>query len=487
MWMTQRRQQLCLLLIFPAVLLLLHANPQAVEHASSKAASLAQWTRVKTMGHSEDDFASFSLVEGDDEEDESIPIAETNLLLRPSGFTIYDRLYVWNGTIYAVTLTPESYPDLKHILSQGISSDYGNIDPTSQEMQIITPMEAQKILGDTAVLVKGMTFILYDSTQFMVHYYHWWGEIILGAIRTYSALSLLPGIKAPLAAPSRFLLPNVEDDTWRDYAGVDGPLMRAAFPSASIEHMGYWSDLIQLNRTFVFERAMIVSRQAAHKNPLASLWFKMISSTMNVTAPTHFWEPLRKRVLVNTVGYLPILNDAGAVISPPKVTTHPEVSRPVVLYVSRQGGGRRLLKEAHEGLVSALKELEEEGLFEVRVVRMELLPFAKQVEEAGRAAIMVGVHGNGLTHQLWMPPSPRSTVVEIHFPKTYNHDYVMLSRNMGHKHYAVWNDTTLTFPEGQWFKGVAGGRREDAHGNSIPVHGPTVAQLIRERLMAPIP
>ena len=27
----------------------------------------------------------------------------------------------------------------------------------------------------------------------------------------------------------------------------------------------------------------------------------------------------------------------------------------------------------------------------------------------------------------------------------------MLSRNMGHKHYAVWNDTTLTFPEGEWY------------------------------------
>ena len=33
----------------------------------------------------------------------------------------------------------------------------------------------------------------------------------------------------------------------------------------------------------------------------------------------------------------------------------------------------------------------------------------------------------------------------------YLHDYLMLSRNMGHKHYAVWNDTTLTFGDGEWF------------------------------------
>lgn len=80
----------------------------------------------------------------------------------------------------------------------------------------------------------------------------------------------------------------------------------------------------------------------------------------------------------------------------------------------------------------------------------------------------------------------------------------MLSRNMGHKHYAVWNDTTLTFPEGEWYKvgfsfpfstsscpfpehnptnqGINHGERKDFHGPNIPVFGDTVAHVIRERL-----
>jgi hypothetical protein len=28
---------------------------------------------------------------------------------------------------------------------------------------------------------------------------------------------------------------------------------------------------------------------------------------------------------------------------------------------------------------------------------------------------MLGVHGNGLTHLLWMPPTPQSAVVEMFF------------------------------------------------------------------------
>jgi len=41
--------------------------------------------------------------------------------------------------------------------------------------------------------------------------------------------------------------------------------MRAAFPSAAIERIDLWEDLIDVDRTFVFEKAMVVSRVAAHK------------------------------------------------------------------------------------------------------------------------------------------------------------------------------------------------------------------------------
>ncbi len=35
---------------------------------------------------------------------------------------------------------------------------------------------------------------------------------------------------------------------------------------------------------------------------------------------------------------------------------------------------------------------------------------------------MLGVHGNGLTHLLWMPATPRSAVIEMFFVGGFAHD-----------------------------------------------------------------
>lgn len=40
----------------------------------------------------------------------------------------------------------------------------------------------------------------------------------------------------------------------------------------------------------------------------------------------------------------------------------------------------------------------------------------EQIRLAARTTIMMGVHGNGLTHLLWMKPEQRSTVMEFFYP-----------------------------------------------------------------------
>ncbi|KAF4616544.1 hypothetical protein D9613_008387 [Agrocybe pediades] len=472
--MLTRRQQFTLFLIVTSFILLLYntRGSEVIERAYSPWRS---YPPSRLTGN-------FPLLQ---EKSQQIPILETTLsgnLAPVTGFTMFDRLYVKNGTIFVVSSIPAVFPDPKLILARPLDVGHGDsVDPTPKELQVVTPEQAKFMLDNRATVIGGMSFILYDTAQFMGHYYHWWGELILGAMRVYSSLALVPEIETPLPTPARFLLPNIMNHDWRDPAGVNGPLMRAAFPEASIERMDLWEDIIDLNSTFVFERAMIVSRPAAHRHPLASVWYKMISSTMNATVPPFFWEPLRKRLITNTIGYVPVLNNAGVVVSPPNSLA------PVVTYVSRQNHGRSLLPSDHEKLVEALRGLEEEGICVVNVVAMETMTFTDQIETAARSTIMLGIHGNGLTHQLWMPSGPRSTVIEIYFPKAYAHDYEILARNMGHKHYAVWNDTTLTYPAGQWYHGVEWGNRTDFNGFSIPVHGPTVAAVIRERLTEPLP
>lgn len=60
----------------------------------------------------------------------------------------------------------------------------------------------------------------------------------------------------------------------------------------------------------------------------------------------------------------------------------------------------------------------------------------------------MGVHGNGLTHLLWMNnQNPRSTVIEFFFPGGFAEDYEFTSRALGIKHYGVWDDQVFTGPE----------------------------------------
>ncbi|KAE9403554.1 hypothetical protein BT96DRAFT_878635 [Gymnopus androsaceus JB14] len=388
------------------------------------------------------------------------------------GYSIFDNLYLRNGTFYVVTADRSRFPSLDALLAVPLDRGVGfDLTANDSHLAFIDPSRAVEILGDSPIRLDELTVVIYDSRQFITHYYHWFGEIILGFWRVYSLLGItgMDGQLASLPFPKRFFLPFVEPGRWRDPAGIDGPLMRAACPTVSIETSGLWNDFILLDQTVVFTRAALVSREAAHRHSLSGRWFKMIASTMELPVPEGFWEPLRKTVLGNFLGNVESRN-----------SDHDAGRKPVVTYVSRQSAGRRLTTEAHEGLVDALKQLEEEGLCDVRIPVMEHMTLKEQIELASSTTIMVGVHGNGLTHQLWMPSSAQSTVIEILIPGGYVYDYEILARNMGHQHYAVWNDTALTYPKGTTHEGIT--YPDGFQGSEIPVHGPTVAKIIRNRL-----
>jgi len=143
---------------------------------------------------------------------------------------------------------------------------------------------------------------------------------------------------------------------------------------------------------------------------------------MNVTAAPYFWEPLRQRVVRNVLGYLPIPNSAGVITtpqaprsssssnhnrpyirpSPPKQyvgSSHPQPqpepdvlarmgsTKPLVIYVSRQGAGRRITDADNLGLETALKDLEKEGLCEIFIARMEEWGLREQIEGVGRSTV----------------------------------------------------------------------------------------------------
>ncbi|KAF8913029.1 hypothetical protein CPB84DRAFT_1811992 [Gymnopilus junonius] len=191
----------------------------------------------------------------------------------------------------------------------------------------------------------------------------------------------------------------------------------------------------------------------------------------------------------------------------------PMPNKIVINYISRQSSHhRKLIGEDHEGMVQALEELvarknTERKKYLARVAildgdederkRRALTPEAEhvppewefheleaekmskdeQIQAAARTTIMLGVHGNGLTHLVFMKPNRLSTVIELFYPGGFAHDYYWTTRALGMRHYAVWNDTyhshhdkpNVDYPEG-------------FQGDEIPVHGPRIAQLIEDRV-----
>lgn len=71
---------------------------------------------------------------------------------------------------------------------------------------------------------------------------------------------------------------------------------------------------------------------------------------------------------------------------------------------------------------------------------LEKLDKAEQIRLLNRTTILIGVHGNGLSGQLWLKPSTRTTVIEIFFTTGFLYDYEYTARVLGHKHYGVWFD-----------------------------------------------
>jgi hypothetical protein len=78
------------------------------------------------------------------------------------GWTIIDKMYVFNGTVYLVTSEPENIPDRKYMtsMSQPIANEPEKVAarlPTDKEMRIISPNEAHQLFGTGANRVEGVT------------------------------------------------------------------------------------------------------------------------------------------------------------------------------------------------------------------------------------------------------------------------------------------------------------------------------------------
>ena len=71
------------------------------------------------------------------------------------GWTVLDKLYIKNGTMYIVSDNRASIPDVKEVMSKGVFVKNGPEEerkrlPTSEDIQVISTREAKRLFGTSA-------------------------------------------------------------------------------------------------------------------------------------------------------------------------------------------------------------------------------------------------------------------------------------------------------------------------------------------------
>ncbi|KAF8829970.1 hypothetical protein HHX47_DHR2000013 [Lentinula edodes] len=315
----------------------------------------------------------------------------------------------------------------------------------------------------------------------------------------------------------RSIFMHATADGWRDDPGFNSYFLRAAYPSMSVEHQEDWDDRVAASRSnsgqdqdraWLFPTAMLIDRSATFRDDMtgshtqrtaAQAWEYMRNiGRLRGERVGGWWEPVRdavlrfagagdvqeeyreRELLLDGTEDRRAENKMGedGHIGVTKQIDIPMPHKVVVTYISRQSGVRRKLTPAsHESLVSALRESADRKGFELIIMEAEKLTKDEQLQVIGRTTILLGVHGNGLTHLVFMPPTRLSSVIEIFYPGGFAHDYHWTARALGMQHFAVWNDTFLTHPDEPSVV-----YPEGFQDDYIPVHGPTVAKIIEDRL-----
>ena len=108
-----------------------------------------------------------------------------------------------------------------------------------------------------------------------------------------------------------------------------------------------------------------------------------------------------------------------------------------VTYISRQSANvRRLNEKSHKNLVKYLQNLQN---IKLNIVEMENLSWEEQIKISHETDLLIGVHGNGLSHAAFM--HPHRNVIEIFTPGTKFHwDYYTLSKMMGHEYVCIFDN-----------------------------------------------
>ncbi|KAK7033150.1 hypothetical protein R3P38DRAFT_2921039 [Favolaschia claudopus] len=441
---------------------------------------------------------------------------ETSVVAHAPGWTLFRNLYMSGGTLLLLTSNSSQFPDHKFMTSTGLPGNLTNDAqrmPTPKEMAFITPNEAKMRWGrqtgisvherNRVLTVEGLTHISHQVAQD----YHFVAELMFGswlflsgAFHNQSAIpptsAFEPSFNGPSLSTSvpfinRAIFIHSDVNGLRDAPGFNGYFLRAVFPSMTVEVSIDWIDRVnattntKIDRAWHFPLVLFTDRSAAFRSPIcgaytqrtaAEAWMLMAKAG-KIDLIGNWWASIRD-TLSRYAGSAPT--------DDPPSATLPDSQNIIITYINRQGTRRHLRDEDNLALVAAIEQMVErknrQGTkkWEFNNVHAERITLDEQIRFAAKTTIMLGVHGNGLTHLVFMKPTRFSAVVEIFLPGGFARDYEWTSRSLGMTHYSIWNNESFTHPH----EPVLPAYPEGFHGPNIPVQGQFVAKLIEDHVAA---
>ncbi|KAI5450010.1 hypothetical protein NCC49_003772 [Naganishia albida] len=345
------------------------------------------------------------------------------------GFIVFDNLFTFQGRYIAVSDDRRT----RHIARSAITG-------TVPELLVLNEFQASQKLGTAGMIVPGTTIIFNDPPGpdgYMIYPSNFIGEAVLGA---WKALATSPtttalrrngsvgidvenGGTGVVALPSRYIFPKCgRAGTWQGSGGQNAWFLTHLSPFAAIEEQGSWEARARSGEVVIFERVVMVDRMAAHAAG------GVVDGVGKMSAAIASASIQGQDIMVSLRASF--LESLGAVVN--------ASDKPVVIYMDHQKQARRLIKNQHDDLVQALKGLVD--IAEIHVVDVQSLSRTEKVEVFGRATVMLSVFHDDSINQIYMPPSDRSTVIEIYDPGSYAPDWHLVANVVGHRYYPIHYD-----------------------------------------------
>ncbi|WVF65805.1 hypothetical protein IAT40_000542 [Kwoniella sp. CBS 6097] len=305
-------------------------------------------------------------------------------------------------------------------------------------------------------------------------------------------------------SPDRMIIPW--DHKWTGRNGMSPVIARAIFGERNVIGPDAWKEITGHDRWIHFERVLITDRKTAERySPWSHVWKKPAIDVYGLASTLGFFEPVRRRLLqhwgiptltrsptglVNR--YYPSSSSSSSPSSSSssastndsrKRRTGTETRRKEsvkIVYVNRQASDRRFSPDIHRQLLADLHgirgEISEGIRIKVKEAVLEDWGIEDQFAMFADADIILGIHGNGLTHEVLMPPG--GIVIEILPPTTFEYDFPPVSKVLGHGH-IIWRNDTI-FPREMWYPRNKGNGRKIHDGSEIPLHVPSFMEMLKQ-------